>query len=254
MQEEMDARQRHIAIHRPACTASKRYAQIYAMERIMEESNKFKPPAYQTALGGSTTLIRPILLARIGASDLGQHRKARRTPDSKDDMAHCKYADASEGCRVIETLEHAYTCRGRTAKKKALTDAIAEFVGQIQINREKHVNRTEPGEYPTGNDQDDRKIRERKERIQRETLEIAQLIPPELWCMARSKPECTNMPATRRTTIQSMADAVAYPNAISESAEKLRRCTSSAGKRGMDSVPPDGLEILAQTWIQAYSV
>ena len=51
-----------------------------------------------------------------------------------------------------------------------------------------------------------------------------------------------------------MADAVAYPNAISESAEKLRRCTSSAGKRGMDSVAPDGLEILAQTWIQAYSV
>ena len=147
----------------------------------MEESNKFKPPAYQTALGGSTTLIRPILLARIGASDLGQHRKARRTPDSKDDMAHCKYADASEGCRVIETLEHAYTCTGRAAKKKALTDAIAEFVGQIQINREKHVNRTEPGEYPTGNDQDDRKIRERKERIQRETLEIAQLIPPEMW-------------------------------------------------------------------------
>ena len=72
--------------------------------------------------------------------------------------------------------------------------------------------------------------------------------------VARSKPERTNMPATRRTTIQSMADAVAYPNAISESAEKLRRCTSSAGKRGMDSVPPDGLEILAQTWIQAYSV
>ena len=109
------------------------YASIRLRELQYSKVRIVDFPPYIHALNYNIANIRPILLMRISASGLGQHRQTRlcfdELPAGEDVTYACHYAQTESECRRRrETLTHVMTaCPARRPQLLQLKDSITQW-------------------------------------------------------------------------------------------------------------------------------